>query len=272
MNHEFPCTEPIATEVRIGAGTLEVTATQRANATVTIEPLDGSQASLEAAEQARVNFKPGRQLLIDTGDYNGWRMFRRAKLRVRVELPLDCTLTLKVATADVHCTGRYRDVVANTASGDVTIEDVIGHTSVNSASGDVQIGQVGADLRVNTASGDVKVGRVGGSVTGHSASGDVQIGQVGADAKIATASGDVSIGVLHVGEVRANTASGDISLGIAAGTGVWMDVQTMSGRTHTDLSMGGDQSPVPGAPTLNLKARTASGDVTLRRVTIPAAS
>jgi hypothetical protein len=57
-------------------------------------------------------------------------------------------------------------------------------------------------------------------------------------------------------------------VGVAAGTGVWLDVSTASGTTRNGLDMpGGLAQPGPEAAGLELKIRTASGDVDIRRVT-----
>ena len=66
------------------------------------------------------------------------------------------------------------------------------------------------------------------------------------------------------------SASGDVKIGVEAGTGVWLDVNTASGSTRNELTMGAD---APGATaastgaTLELRVRTASGDIDIRRVT-----
>jgi hypothetical protein len=62
-----------------------------------------------------------------------------------------------------------------------------------------------------------------------------------------------------------NSVSGDVDLGILAGTGVWLEVSSVSGRTTSELSMGGDAVPPTGA-SLKVRVRTVSGDIELRRV------
>ncbi|MBV1848569.1 DUF4097 family beta strand repeat-containing protein [Catellatospora tritici] len=264
MNREFPCNGTIHADLKLSAGRLEVVAGDRQTATVSITPLDSSEASAQAVEECRVELVDGHRLLVSAPEHGGWRLFRRAKLLVRVELPADSALSVSIASADASITGRYHDVVVNTASGDVEVERVTGDTSVNTASGDVRLGEVGGALRVKSASGDVRTGQVGGEITVHTASGDVEIEAAARDAKVTTASGDVAFGITRQGEIRINTASGDVTVGVAAGTGVWLDVNTVSGRTASDLSMPG--SPVATGHSLTIKTRTASGDVTLRRV------
>ena len=49
----------------------------------------------------------------------------------------------------------------------------------------------------------------------------------------------------------------------AAGTPVWTDVRTVSGRLHSDLPRTGE--PADDQPYLEVRATTASGDVTLHQ-------
>jgi hypothetical protein len=80
-----------------------------------------------------------------------------------------------------------------------------------------------------------------------------------------TASGHIEVGSLRQGQARLRTASGDVEVGVAAGTGVWLDLDTASGKSVTDLTMRGDTPPGDGAATLELRVRTASGDILVRR-------
>lgn len=264
MNYEFPSPGPISADIRIAGGELSVEAGDHDVITVSVEPHDRSSASQEAAEQTRVALE-GRHLVVHAPHGKGWAVFRWPKLDIRVTLPAESTLSVKTASADARCTGTYNDVVARTASGDLFIDRVSKDASVNSASGDVRLGWVGGDLTSHSASGDINVEHVGKDVDLTTASGDIEIGRGDGDVRAKTASGDVAVGVVHRGESRIHTASGDVSLGIAAGTGVWLDVSTASGKTTSDLAMSGSEAPGTGAA-LQVKVRTASGDIALRRV------
>lgn len=268
MNHTFPCKGTIRADLRVGAGRLEVVASERDTATVSVSAMDATEASAEAVRETKVDFKEGGLLLVQAPEH-GWRLFRRAKLLVRVELPTGSALALRIASADADCTGAYHDVVVHTASGDVSIGDVAEEATVNTASGNIRLGAVGGHVRINSASGDLRLRHVARTLTVHTASGDVEVGAADGDVKVNTASGDISLGVTRSGEVKINSASGDITVGVAAGTGVWLDLSTASGRTSSELSMGGGGPAPTGAvtSTLTLKARTASGDISLRRVT-----
>ena len=63
--------------------------------------------------------------------------------------------------------------------------------------------------------------------------------------------------------MTAKTASGDVRVGVVPGTPVWTDIRTASGRLASDLPATGE--PGPDQPYLEVRATTASGDVTLHQ-------
>lgn len=263
---EFPCSGPITVDVRVGSGAVDLYAEPRETATVEITPFDNTDAARDAADETRVEMS-GDTLVIAAPEASGWLFRRPPKVRVVARVPEASIAYVKIASADGACHGTWSHAKVNTASGDVSAEHVTGDLSVNSASGDVRAGRVDGRLSVNTASGDVTVQQVGGSVDVKGASSDLEIGDLGGDLRSATASGDVRIGVARKGTVKANSASGDVSVGVVAGAGVWLDLNTMSGSTRSDLNMSGETPPT--THDLTVQVRTMSGDITIHRVNQP---
>ena len=110
---------------------------------------------------------------------------------MRIRAPHGASVEISSASADVEGRGRYGKVEVNSASGDVTFEEIegggqgtasamligrlVGNGKVRSASGDVEIGAAGGSLKVQTASGDQEIGSVAsGEVTLQTASGEHQ--------------------------------------------------------------------------------------------------
>lgn len=265
MNYEFASPGPVKADIRIAGGVLNVDAGGHDTITVSVEPHDNSSASREAAESTRVALE-GTSLIVHVPYGKGWGIFRWPKLNIVVRIPADSTLTVKSASADATCTGVYADAVVNTASGDVLVDRVAKDMSVNTASGDVRVGWVGGDLRCHSASGDIRIEHAGRDSDFTSASGDIEVGRTEGELRVKTASGDVKIGLAYKDEIRAHTASGDVTVGVAAGTGVWLDLSTASGRTVSDLNMHSGAGAPPTGATLKIKVRSASGDINLRRV------
>jgi DUF4097 and DUF4098 domain-containing protein YvlB len=268
--YEFDCPQPVALSLRIAGGGAEIVAEDRQTATVDVSPFDGSDAARDAAAATRVEMRDG-MLVVEAPEWTGWLFRRGPRVRVTARVPQDGDLTVKVASADVKAVGRYATLNVSSASGDVFVDHATGDAVANTASGDLRLGRVDGELRLNAASGDVSVGHVGRDTSAHSASGDISIDRADASIKATTASGDVRVGVASAGITKINTASGDVSIGVATGTGVWLDLTTLSGDTNTDLAMpggGGDQSTAA----LSLVVRTASGDIDVHRATATAAA
>lgn len=269
--YEFPVDAPLSVELHVASGHCTLTAEERDTATVEVEPMKSDNEKAQEAAAETVVELDGDRLLIKTPETSGmgWLFGRRSvALTITVRVPLDSAVDAKIASADVVCHGRLRALTINNASGDVSAEHVTGDVSINTASGDIRLGRVEGSIRANSASGDLRVDYAGDDVTNHSASGDTTIGTTVGDVKFRTASGDLRVGNARSGKVRAGTASGDVTIGVPAGTGVWLDLNTASGTTTSDLAVGGE-TPLSGHD-LELRVSTASGDINVHRV--PAAS
>jgi len=155
------------------------------------------------------------------------RSFQDGDYRVRVVTPHGADLRSEVASADIVGRGTFGEVEINVASGDVVLEQVEGETRINSASGDVDLREA-HPARINTASGDVRLRRV------------------------------------VEGDVRVHSASGDVEVGIAAGSRLWVDAQSLSGSTSSELELEGAPSDDEG-PLVELRVQTMSGDIAVRR-------
>jgi hypothetical protein len=266
---EFPATGPIYATIRTAAGSVRVTAEDRDTVDVQVEPGTAGEPARTAAAETLVEMT-GDQLLVETPQPRGFILRRTPPVNVRVRLPRGSHLMLRSASADHICDGQYGSADVNTASGDLRIEHVTGELKRHASSGDLQFGRIDGDLTVNSASGDIRGDAVGGDVAAKSASGDLTIGAVGGSARITTASGDIKLGNLVTGTTRINAASGDVQLGINEGTALWMDVNSVSGTTRSDLAVGDAPPDGPGTQ-LSLQIRTVSGDVRIfRAVTAPA--
>jgi hypothetical protein len=267
---EFDCPGPITLNAKVHAGMLDVTAEPRGTATVEVQPYDDTEASREAAERTVVQLH-GDTLVIE-GPEHSWLLPRRhARVRVEVRLPEDSRLQVRLAAADARLTGRYGDSVVDGASGNVELGHVAGWLRLHSASGDVRTERVDGQVLLDTASGDVTLGYAGGEATVRTASGDVSVTRAETSVRVRSASGDVHLDAVRRGEVRLTSMSGDVRVGVAAGTSVWLDLSTAAGRTRSDLTDLGPEGP-GGRPDLTLQVRTASGDIDLRRVELPAAA
>jgi DUF4097 and DUF4098 domain-containing protein YvlB len=222
----FATPGPVGLRINVPAGDVEVETAEVAETTVELE-VRGHDAD-EVERGVRIEARPrgdGHEVVVDA-DERG-RLFRNVEYRVRVTAPQGADLESNLASADLRARGRYGAVDVNIASGDVELERVES-SRVNSASGDVRIEQSSGPVKVNTASGDVALRRVA------------------------------------EGEVDVHSASGDIEVGIAKGSRLFVDAQSLSGDTSSELELeaapAGDEGPL-----VELRAQTMSGDISVRR-------
>jgi DUF4097 and DUF4098 domain-containing protein YvlB len=263
---QFDRTTPVTVSLRAQRGKVDIVAADGNAVQVDVVPLDASDGAAEAAHDTRVELE-GDTLFIQTPQSSGWQFWRSPRLGITVRVPTGSSIAAKTASADLRAAGRYAAAHVNTASGDAAVEEVTGDARLESASGDLALGRVGGSLYAKTASGDLDAGDVAGDVRTNSASGDITIRGAGGSLSAETASGDLTIGVVRQGRTKLRSASGDVEVGVAAGTGVWLDVSTVSGSTSNDLAMGGGNGAPQGGATLELQIRTVSGDIHIRRIT-----
>jgi DUF4097 and DUF4098 domain-containing protein YvlB len=267
---EFNCQDRISLFARLNAGAMFVDAGPRDKAVVDVQPYDDTSASREAAERTLVEMR-GSALHVESPE-QGWRIRRSGRIRVDIHLPEDSIVNVRLASADGRFEGRYGDTAIDSGSGDVTVGQVAGTLRIRTGSADVHVGQVEGPGSVASGSGDVVIGYVAADVAVDTASGDITVDRADGSMRARSASGDVRVGAVRRGNVELTTISGDVRLGIPAGTSVWLDLSTASGSTRSDLDHGGTPPTADAAPDLNLRVRTASGDIELRRVPAPAAA
>jgi DUF4097 and DUF4098 domain-containing protein YvlB len=269
----FEHTGPVTVAVRAQRGRVDITAADDAAVQVDVAPLGGSEAAAGAARDTYVALE-GDTLVVDPPDRSGWQWRGAPRLAITIRVPTGSSIVATLASADLRAAGRYAQGQVKTSSGDAWIEQLTGSAQIESASGELTVGRVGGALRIGSASGKVRVGEVSGDVAAHGASGDITIRDVGGSLSARTASGAIDVGVVRRGRAGIHSASGDVEVGVAAGTRVWLDVSTASGSTVNDLTMSGPPGDTSRETALQLRIRTASGDIAIRRVQddLPAAA
>lgn len=258
---EFACDGPISVNITLAAGSCQVRAEDRDNAVVTVTPHKNNSKSKEAAEKTSVDFRDNR-LTVRTPDMTGWLLGGSAAIDIVVTVPSRSSVTTKSASASINYQGEVEIASATTASGSVTVEKAT-EASVNTASGDAHVIECTGAARGNTVSGDLQLDHVGGDVNAKSVSGDVRIGYAGGSLTGNSVSGDINVSTIRAGSGRVKSVSGSVSIGIASGTGVWMDLNTVSGTTSSDLAVG--DMPTSTAANLELHVNTISGNIDLFR-------
>ena len=251
-------------KIKVAAGLIETRTHDGDDTIVEIAALDDRDSSRQAVEKAREELR-GNELVIEVPEQSRFG-FRGgdAQVRVTVDAPKGAHINTRTASADARLMGDLGSIDGVSASGALIAEQVAGDVDFKSASGDLSVDGIGRDANLNTVSGDVRVGSVGGRASVKLVSGDVQIGQAGGDVNVASVSGDAALRAVSRGEASVKSVSGNINVGVVAGTKVWLDVNSMSGDTRSDLDPS-DAPETKDGESLRLKATSTSGDVRISR-------
>jgi len=273
MLKSFKTPEPTKLHVEIGKGSVTVDATDGL-AESTVEVL-GERAEEVSVEQHgdRISVRSPKRIGLFSGD---------GSLTVRVSVPSASELEIRTGSADITANGRFGttdvrsgsgDVRAEyvdgaalieTGSGDITLRGVLGDLRVKSGSGDVHVGDAGASVVIATGSGDIAVDQAAGPTAAKTGSGDLRVAASDGDVSMSTGSGDAIIERLNRGKVSIKGSSGDVAVGIPEGVPVWTDIFSLSGRIRSDLVGAG--APAEGQDHIELRAKTVSGDITLKQL------
>lgn len=258
----YPTPEPIVAHIEVVAGSVRLTAGERDDTVVDVRPRDPSRGSdVRAAENARVEFGNGR-LTIAAGP-KVLSIGRGGAVDVDIALPSRSRLQASTASADVYADGLLGDCRFSSASGRVSLDAVEGDVKADTASGDVGANSVLGCVSIRTASGDAVLEVLDGELNFQAASGGLTVGVLRGNARAQTASGPTIVTTAVTGSLRARTGSGDVEIGIPHGTAARLDVSTSSGAVRNRLAP--SDGPGDGERTLDVHARTGSGDIVVRR-------
>ena len=274
MQRHFEVGGPVELDIRLASGEIEVDASLAGNVEVElIAHDDESRALLENARIELHEHGSMPKVLVDVplkrSGFSFGMIFGRQGITCRVRCPERSALGVRSKSADLLARGTFGSVNIATASGDVDVDRVDGGLTVKSASGDVSVREVTGGVNVQTASGDVEVGTAGGPVSVATASGDVSIDEAYDSVSANTVSGDHHHGAVMQGTVGAHSVSGDIEIGVRRGSKVWLDCNTVSGDTSSELELKGD-IPDGDGPLVEIRAKTVSGDIRITRAPAPA--
>jgi DUF4097 and DUF4098 domain-containing protein YvlB len=279
MERTFETPNPVRLSVQNESGIVAVAAEARDTTHVVVRA--DSPAAEDLVERTVVECR--RDQVVVKVPRQGKGFFRQSGVTVEVRLPERSDVTIATASADIDVTGIVGTADLTTASGDVTTDDVSGEVRTKTASGNVTLGNVDGELRMSTASGNLRCSGVGNRASFSSASGDVEIGlaqervdvkttsgnarlgELADGAEVVNVSGDVRVLSLSAGTLRVRSVSGDISVGVAEGVALHVDVETMSGRVHSEIPI--DDAPTAGhsGRSAELSVRTLSGDIEMER-------
>lgn len=278
----FDTPEPILASVEVGVGDIRIAASERADTVVEVRPSHPERRDdAQAAEQTRVELSGGQLVVKAPKSWKRWSPFGDGgSIEVSIELPAGSQLSVSAGVASVRATGTLGDTRLSSGGGDVHLERT-GTLRARSGFGEIEVDRVAGDADVSTGSGAAHIGAIDGAGTIKNSNGDSWVGLAAKDLRVnsangsiavdrangtvvaKTANGDVRLGAVTRGSVVAETGHGGLEIGIEDGTAAYLDLHTHFGRVDSELESSG--APASRRDTVEVRARTAFGDIRVRR-------
>jgi DUF4097 and DUF4098 domain-containing protein YvlB len=272
----FATPGPITATVEAGGAQVRVTASDRTDTAVLVEPLNpASRKDLKVADQTKVDFARG-QLKVKTtvpGEKDG-------SVAITIGLPAGSSLIAHLAYSGVDVDGsvgqcelhmasgqvqldRIDALRANISSGEVEIGHIAGRADINGGAYAVRIGEVDGPAGITSSGGRAWVGHAAADLALNSSSGDFDIDRADGSVTATTASGAIRIGRMTRGRAKLMSGSGNIEVGINDGAAACLDVNSERGSVRN--SVVSPESPDASDARLTVHARTRHGDIVIGR-------
>jgi hypothetical protein len=278
---EYQTPQPISVVLELRVAEVRVTASDREDTVVEVQPSDGAKRDdVDAAKHTRVEYADGRLLVSSPRRLREWSPTSDGgSVDVQIGLPAGSELIGRAAVGAFRCTGPLgrcelrssageirldrAAAVKLVTTGDILVERATGNAELTTATGEVRVGEIDGAAVIKNSNGDVHVGEIRGELRVKSANGDVEIERCHDSLTAKTANGDIRVGTVDRGSVVASTGVGRIEVGIADGIAAWLDLHTSFGHVYSDLDA--TDGPDPGEGRVEVRARTRFGDITIRR-------
>jgi hypothetical protein len=267
---------PIVATVVVAGARVQVTASDRTDTMVLVEPINKeSKSDVKVADKTKVDFAAG-QLSIKTtasGDKDG-------SVAITIDLPAGSGLVSYLSHSDVHADGSLGECELHMASGRVHL-DRIDALQANIAAGEVAIGHIGGRATIDGSTVDMRISEVEDTVKLVSSGGQTWIGHASAELNLSSGSGGFDIdradgsvtamtgdGVIRIGRLARGQAelsnrSGNIEVGVSEGAAARVDADSKRGSVRNSLPSRED--PDVSDSKVGIHARTRYGDIIIQR-------
>lgn len=261
----FDTLGPIVVSLHLRVGDLRIMASDRDDTVVDVQPSDPAKpADVAAGEQTRVEYANG---VLEITAPRTWRRYASGRavesIDVHIAMPIGSQLRGEAGVAALRSTGTLGECRYKTGAGDITVEHVAGAAELTTGTGVVRIDRIGGSARVKNANGDTWIGEVIGDLHVQAANGGIAVDQAQAAVTAKTANGDIHLDEVARGVTVARTARGNVDVAVRGGVAVWLNLHTGFGRV--DNRLGAGEPPKPAEDIVEVQARSAFGDITIRR-------
>jgi hypothetical protein len=272
----FATPGPIIATVVVAGAQVRVTASDRTDTVVLVEPIDkASKKDVKVASKTKVDFAGGELSVKTTvsGDENG-------SVVITIDLPAGSSLIAYLAHSSVHADGSFGECELHLASGRVQL-DRVNALQANIAAGEVTIGHIAERAGIDGAASAMRISEVKDTVKLSSSGGQTWIGHASADLDLSSGSGSfdidradgsitaktgngaIRIGRLTRGQAELLNGSGNIEVGISQGTAARVDATSERGSVRNSVPP--QEYPDTSDNKVTVHARTRHGDIIIQR-------
>jgi len=272
----FATPGPIAATVEVAGARVRVTAGDRTDTVVLVQPInEGSRSDVKVADKTKVDFAGG-QLSVKTttpGDKNG-------SVAITICLPAGSSLAAYLAHSSVQVDGpvglcdlhlasgqiqldRIDALQASIASGEVTIGHISGRASIDGGAFGMRIGEAEGPVGLSSSGGQAWIGHASADLDFSSGRGDIDVDRADGSITATTASGAIRIGRMTHGQAKLTNGSGNIEVGISEGAPATVDATSERGSVRN--SVASPDNPATSDAVVSVHARTRHGDIVIQR-------
>ncbi|HKR71196.1 MAG TPA: DUF4097 family beta strand repeat-containing protein [Streptosporangiaceae bacterium] len=272
----FATPGPIATTVEVAGAQVRVTASDRTDTVVLVEPInEASRSDAKVASKTKVDFADGRLSVKTTtpGDKKG-------SVAITIDLPAGSGLAAYLAHSSVQVDGpvgrcelhlasgqvqldRIAALQASIASGEVAIGHIAGRANIDGGAFEVRIGEAEGTVGLSGSGGQAWIGHASADLDLSSSSGDFDIDRADGSVTATTASGAIRIGRMTRGQAKLMNGSGNIEVGISERAAARVDANSERGSVRNSVAL--QEGPATSDTLVSVHARTRHGDIIIQR-------
>jgi hypothetical protein len=271
----FATPGPIIATVVVAGAQVRVTASDRTDTVVLVEPINkASQSDVKVANKTKVDFADGRLSVKTTvsGDKNG-------SVAITIDLPAGSSLVAYLAHSDVHADGSFGECELHMASGRVQLDRITrcrptsrparsrSATSpgapTSTGAVEMRISEIKDTVRLSSSGGQIWIGHASADLDLSSGSGGFDIDRADGSVTAKTGDGAIRIGRLTRGQAKLLNRSGNIEVGISEGPAARVDANSKRGSVRSSVPP--QENPETSDNKVTVHARTRHGDIIIQR-------
>ncbi len=229
-----------------------------------------------AAEDYEVTFKQEGDRISILGT-NTIRNSGRAGVNVDFEVTVPQRFNVDAETAGGNIAVDDLDgrVKLNTSGGNLALGRISGEVDAHTSGGNISLDGSDANVIVNTSGGNISLGRVGGTVRATTSGGNISVDEVNGEITAKTSGGQINARIAR--QPKANcllrTSGGSITVYLADGVAVDLEAETSAGHVDTDVEVAATgrikkdrlHGTINGGGPL-LELDTSAGDIHIKRL------